>query len=208
MSTVQVNSPAQRYNRIKHIDEQCLDWHLLIPDEVLQQIGEIFHASQSHKDFGLALLHRHGQIPPECVMVHSQDGLQRDICDIEVAGMRQIFPSAYLLDDSQFFPFEFSSVENPTPNSALLQKLAELLRAHHLEKILGVSRIPSDDTLWLEEVALDGKRLVAEMAPREPDDFNARFVQTEWAIRRREDKYVLRALKGCQKPEVGGHKVT
>lgn len=208
MSAVQLDSAAQRYNRIRHIDEQCLDWHRLIPDEVLQQIGEIFHASQSHQDFGLALLHRHGRLPPDCVMVHSQDALQRDICEVEFSGMRQIFPSSYLLSDAQFFPFEFSSVVTPAPSSALLQELATCLRMHHLEEIIGISRIPSDDQLWLEKVARDGKRLVAEVAPREPDGFNARFVQTEWAIRRREDKYVLRALKVCEKPEVGGHKVT
>lgn len=208
MNPIPADSPAQRYNRIRHIDEQCFDWRRLIPDEVLQQLGEIFYASQSHQDFGLALLHRHGRLPSDCVMVHSQDGTQRDICEMEVNGLRQIFPSSYLLDDAQFFPFEFSSVETPTPNSALLQGMAKFLRAHHLEEILGISRISSDDRLWLEQVALDGKRLVAEVAPLEPDGFDARFVQTEWAIRRWEDKYVLRALKGCQKPEVGGHKVT
>lgn len=141
-------------------------------------------------------------------MVHSRDSLQRDICEMEVNGIRQIFPSSYLLNDARFLPFEFSSVKTPTPNSTMLQELAECLRTHHLEETLGVTRIYSDDQLWLEKVAPDGKRLVTERALREPDDFDARFIQTVWAIKKWEDKYVLRAVKGCQKGEVGGHKPT
>lgn len=206
MNDSQVDSPAQRYNRIRHIDEQCLTWHRLVSDQLLQQIGEIFYTSRSNKDFGLALLHRHGRLPPECVMVHSHDSLQRDICEMEVNGMRQIFPSSFVLNDAQFFPYEFSAKKVPTPNTTLLRELGECLRMYHLEEVLGVSRISSDDQLWLETVLPDGKRMVTERALREPDDFDARFVQTEWAIQRREDRYVLRALKGCEKTEVGGHK--
>jgi len=141
-------------------------------------------------------------------MVHTRDDMRKDICEMEVVGMREVFPSSYLLDDAQFFPYEFSAARTPRPSSTLLCGLAECLRMHHLEKTLGLANIPSRDQLWLETMQLDGQRMVSESVPHEPENFDIHFVQTEWTILMTNDVYSLRAVKGCSKPEVGGHKPT
>lgn len=208
MNGFELDVLARRYNRIRHIDQQYPSWHQDVPYEVLQQLGAIFHASGADKDFGLVLLHRHAQLPTGFVMVHSRDDLQRDICEMEAVGTREVFPSSYLLNDAQFFPYEFSAGRTPTPSPTLLHRLSECLRMHNLENTLGLANILCRDHLWLETIQLGGQRMVSESVPCEPKNFDTHFVQTEWAILMINDAYVLRAVKGCSKPEVGGHKPT
>ena len=196
---------AHRYNRIRHIDEQCPTWHRSVSDDILQQIGAILNTFKANKDFGLALLHRHSQLPAGFVMVHSLDNPDRDICDMERMGAREVFPSSYLLDDFHFLPYEFSTTSTPAPSSTLLRELAVCFRTHNLEDTLGVTTIASDDQLWLESTPEGGQMLVSEKVSHEPYDFDTRFVQTEWAVLKQENKYVLRVVKACERAEVGGH---
>ena len=188
-----------RYNRIGHIDEQRG-----FSEQVRQYsrpIGEIFQRHGAFTDFGISLVHRHGELPHGHAMVHSYDTPNEDACSIEPLGLRTIYPCSYHLDAHTFRPFEFSSLPTPIPGSDFLSELEAFLRNHNLGHIVGVCHVSPSELPWSEKLSSDGKGTIATRLPRQIEHEDC--ITTEWIYRESGDGLMVVAYKDCITKEAG-----
>ena len=193
------------YNRIPSVEKQqdALEYSNL--SSVWTNIFEIFVRHGAQNDFGLALLHRHQDLPPGHAMVHSWDQLERDLCRPEMLGTREVYPLSYCLQDGRFMAYEFAAIPTPTPPTAFLRDLVGLLQSNELESIIAVAHISDRESIWTETMLEDCRGTVAVKSNQDPGSCPDNYITTEWAFRDATGTPNMVAVKGCVKQDNGGH---
>lgn len=195
---------SERYNRIATIEEQDLRWERLVTEDDLRRLGGVFYDTDSMRHFGLALLHRHNDIPASHAMVHSYGLDGQDSCQAEKIGMRSIYPCSYHLHEERFVPFEYSTDPQPVPSPALVDGVRRSLKDCGLEHVLAISCISFPRQFWVEEVQRDGTGTVARMVTDFTEEHGGAYVNTAWAVQRQDGIYSLQVLRVCEIPKSGG----
>lgn len=179
---------------------------MLIEDGSFQQIARIFLSHGAHLDYGIALLHRHHDLPPGHAMVHESEGPDTSICRIEPLGLREIFPSSHHLVEDDFLPYEFTYERVQPPPTDFLAELATFLMARGLSEIIAVTHLSSKTERWLESMT-DNGTTSTRMLERDDDLWPAGHIPTEWHMRQDEGTIEIIASKFCH-DEPAGHRRT
>lgn len=205
MEAVREPDLNHRYNRIAYIDEQRVALLRLMRNDSFDQIARIFSEHGAHLNFGMALLHRHHDLPSGHAMVHTPDGPDTDICRMERWGAREIFPSSYQLVRDGFLPYEFTSERAPLPPTGFLAELATFLRNHGLSTLVAIAHLSPQGERWLENTTDDGT--ISTRLSGEIHSWPTNHIITEWYIRHDEESIKMIASKACV-DEPAGHRRT
>ncbi|KAK5163029.1 uncharacterized protein LTR77_010963 [Saxophila tyrrhenica] len=144
---------SRYYNAIAHIDQQ----HTSTSPDLLRRLAEVFVRHSVHDNFGVFLLHRHGSVAPDSVMVHTRDDPDTDVCVEEKLGMRAISPCSFLSNTrDEFLPFEYETPPRAAvaclPSAAFLVELGNFLWDQQLQNVFGLCTVSPLESPWIEKV--------------------------------------------------------
>lgn len=194
---------SDRYNRIGFIGEQKSRLQSISLPSILYAIAQIIQNHQAHVDFGIALLHRHYDLPDGYAMVHSSGNSEEDTCTMERFGTRQLYPCSYHFDSRGFHPFEFSSAPTPVPRRDFLLEIAAFLQSRGLCHIFGLSHVRRTQEPWSERLSPDGRGTIATRQPHGIDFSMQEEDVTEWIIIEGIAGMEVKAFKTCVDTEAG-----
>lgn len=195
------------YNSIPGIDDQVAALNRSAFSSVWVELCQAFIRHQAHKEFGVALLHRHLDLPSGYAMVHSWNEFGEDICRPEPVGLRKVFPSSYYLRRGRFLAFEFTVDPTPTPSSEFLVDVLKVLQDHQLAHLIAVVHVGKGYDMRMEEMLEHDEGTIATTWESDPKVFS-HYATTEWAFDDGDGKPHLVALKACKQEDNGGHSRT
>lgn len=206
MQDLRTSDLSLRYNSIEFLEQQrnALESRTLYHD--LSAVSAIFLKHKANLQFGIALLHRHHDLPQGHAMVHSYDSHMEDTCRVAALDVREIYPSAYHLHNEEFIPYEFSYSPTPTPASAFLAELAIFLKSRSLHRVLALCNTSPLEPCWMETLSPDGEGTVAKRIPQQLEETSPGYIITEWGVLETSGGCQIRALKGCETLITGVHK--
>ena len=190
---------CELYNRIADVDKQQDALECSTLSSLWSDITEIFVRHVSQDDFGLALLHRHMDLPRGHAMVHSYDHLERDLCRPEILGTRKVYPLSYCIQDDCFMAYEFAVEPTPTPAAPFLRDMKGLLQRHQLGSIIAVAHISDQKCTWVETMLEDCTGTVAIKSGQDLGSWPDIYITTEWAFRDETGTPRMVAVKGCER---------
>lgn len=205
MEATRESNLDHRYNRIAYVDEQRVALLRLTRNDSFEEIAQIFLKHGAHLSFGMALLHRHHELPPGHAMVHMPDGPDTDICRMEPWGAHETFPSSYQLFQDVFLPYEFTSERVPPPPIGFLAELATFLRSHGLSTTVAITHLSNRGDRWLEHTTERGT--TATRLTEKSNCWPGDHIVTEWYLREDDGAIKWIASKVCL-TEPAGHRRT
>lgn len=96
-----------KYNEIQDVEIQNEKLKALPIESLQDSLFHIFNDHNAQHDFGLALVHRHYDLRPGHIMVHSRDEQARDVCRAEQMREQDVYPRSYYIHQGEFVPYEF-----------------------------------------------------------------------------------------------------
>ena len=196
---------SELYNCIPNVEKQHAALARSAFPSVWSDIFEVFVGHGVQSKFGLALLHRHLDLPTGHAMVHAWDQSERDLCQPEELGRRNVHPQSYCLHNGRFIAYEFAAEPTSAPPAAFLQDLKAVLQRNQLESIIAVTHISNKDRTWTETTLEDCKGTVAVESNQDLRSGLDTHVATEWAFRDITGTLCMVAVKTCKTLEHGGH---
>ncbi|KAL9051655.1 MAG: hypothetical protein Q9162_005864 [Coniocarpon cinnabarinum] len=191
------SSEMNPYNSLKTFESQT---HI-IDYSTLHLVGELFVKHKLHRTFGICLLHRHQELAPGYIMVHSPIPPESDMCRSEKKGQRQIFPHAFCLNkQKQFWSFEYSDAPRSMPEDTFLIESAQLFWNLGLQEVLGISNIAPQRQVLFERLLANGDGTIS--SPEMSDAIEG-SVTTEWAFCEEQNGFSICALRQCTDTEAG-----
>ena len=199
-----LGASAVQYSRMRTFQDQRHS----IDQSMLQSITEIFVKHHAHHQFGVILLHRHQDLRPGCVMVHTRTLLDQDICSMEPWGSRELYPISFCLDSQkEFVPIEFSSTPATDPNLDFLSDMRSFLYENDLHEVLGISHLSPAERPWIEHLLPNGQGTISTLLGKEIESSGQAITATAWAFYPRSTGISVKVYKACVETESGGHKV-
>lgn len=133
--------PAIAYNCIPFLEQQSP----AISDDLLTEFGRLLINYNLHQHWGLAKLHRHLELPPQHVMVHTRPSPSVDICrpsDLQDTQLSLLLPNSLLLNQDKLFQaYEYEvGVERLALDVNFLDDLRRLLLSHRLESHIALAK--------------------------------------------------------------------
>lgn len=194
---------AVEYNRVRDISQQ----HHRVDNSTLRLAGNIFVKHQVEQIFGLALLHRHQELEPGFVMVHTESASHEDLCTVHPYDKSKIYPLSFFMDSQSIFrPQEFSSKPAIPPSNNFLSDIGLFFKKHNLEQVFSITRISSPEKLWIERGLSNGKGTIATMV-ESGDDIDDGVI-TVWGFGLEDSWIKITLLRKCETAQSSGHKVT
>lgn len=196
------------YNTIAHIEQQ----HTSTSPAVLQRLAELFVRHRAHDNFGIFLLHRHGSIAPNSIMVHKRDHPDTDTCVEEELESRAMSPCSFLsYTRDEFIPFEYETPPQTKdaylPTAAFLLELGNFLWDQQLQKTFGLCKVSPFDDPWIENLLGDKGDTIATRSPQSISTLDGTI--TQWAFLSDQGGSVrIKPVRACTTTESGGHKRT
>lgn len=175
---------------------------------VLTALARLFVRHQAQRNFGIVLIHRHNENPPNHVLVHHYPDADTDICVKKELGKQKLDPCLfYCRNKEEFLPYEYNARNEgahlPLPTEQFLKELAEFLYEHSLDRILGLSRHSPSGAKWVETSSLDGQETVAHRQFNPLADADG--IVTEWEFVVKNEGATAQAIRACEDTEGGGH---
>lgn len=197
-------SSSQEYNKIKLFEEQVHFLH----STILEALGELYVRHHAHIWYGVSILHRHHDLSPGNIWVHSNPDPNTDICSMVNQTSSAVTPSSFHLTPSYGFqPFEYDRrPDRPVPNEPFLAELNSFLSKHALGDTIAICGISSNkDDRWVESLRSNGT-----ISHRVPEyQFRARYgVITGWRFNEGDRGVEYQAIAKCEELESGGHRAT
>lgn len=178
-------SPTDKtYNSIRRIECQ-LQW-LSKARAALLELARIFVKHLVHDKFSIILIHRHQDMKPGYVMVGEWIDEDTLHTAIERDGIRNTYPSAYLVEKTGgLAAFEFSTSQTCPPPEPFAAEVRNYILQRGLEEILGLGASAPSSSEWLERLLDDDRGTVAKPMRHDMDDeHRTNSVVTEWSIDR------------------------
>lgn len=197
------------YNALAHIDDQRAG----TSSTVLWRLAKLFVNHGVHNDFGISLLHRHGSIASDSIMVHKRDDPRTDICVEEKLGTRPIRPCSFLAHTrDEFVPFEYETTPPQTSTSSplspqFLLELGNFLWDHQLQTTLGLCIVSPLEDPWIETAFGDRGSTIAVRTSRSISALDGTITQWAFEADQRGD-VSIKAVRACSESESGGHRRT
>ena len=138
-------------------------------------------------DFGICLVHRHGQLHDGHAIVHSCPAEGVDRCQMQPIAGSLLYPYAFLLDEDEngghlFILFEYSSIPHAEPDSEFVTELMRLLETHGLRANFGLCHAPPSEPLRTEYVDPDSESTFATQSKDDNAPFSQNGVITQWGF--------------------------
>lgn len=191
------------YNRLPPVWEASAELAKRgVIDEVLSGAAAIFDSEAEHNDFGIALLHRHNDVPYGSYMIESlrncggRAALVTSLTPERPMNLDDTAPTQWRYEDDRLIPLEFSTdrvalagFRNAREEGAIVvEELISLIRSVHCEDILGLC-IP-DRSLFRRR---QPNEIAVEISDREDcsnqvtlEDVSlfepSKLIQTRWAF--------------------------
>lgn len=194
---------------------ECFKKEQTISRDHLEEIAKIYVRNEMHHNYGVGILHRHVDIPEECVMVHSLCDTV-DVCYSDTVAIcravhardldhQNVMPHSFLLNSNGLFQaYEYDSMklQRSPPTERFLHQLRHFLVNHQLTKMVAI--LPEDGRRNSVELLLPDNQ---GMAYEEVNSFGSSAI-TGWKFCKDLDGKIQCIEKhGCDPQEDGVHKV-
>ena len=175
-------------------------------DGIGPTIAQIFVKHQMHRDYHLAVLHRHHILPTGYAMVYQREGPDKYTCSMQVIELEKTFPSSYHLSDGRFVPFEFSLAEpRIKPSDGFFSELSDILHEHGLDHEIGITKALPPEHLWKEELCETG--MICTRIDAEDKMSVENCVITQWAFQETSCGLEITAVRACEETPAGHRRI-
>ena len=203
-------STASAYNQIKPFHEQTHD----IDANDLSTLAEVLVKHGEQSCWGIALLHRHHELPAGHAMVRLQTDTDEEICRIKPLGENKLYPvSLYCsppyagAEKATFVEFEYSTHRTTGLSDDCLEEFASVLEHQKNSTVLGLSHVSPTQKQRVETLLPDNTGTITTPLLHEIDVSKPGVVVTLWGILSNgEDHIEIKPLQKCYEPPFGGHK--
>lgn len=199
---------VDQYNRVKLFENQV---HF-VDQRHLLRVGQIYVRHGMHTKFDIGLLHRHSQLQPGHLMLHSRQGANINTCkmtSLDACASVDIAPCSYNLNSDYLFqPLDYyEGVNTNNPPEEFLRDIRTYLCDHDLDDIICLLVGEMHGTFWREYQLPDGTGTVSYGCKEEQIyNYNEGGVVTSWNITLLNGEIKIRARQVCDpRPKGGGH---
>lgn len=193
--------PIDLYNSLPIIEEQGP------PSNVhLEEIGKLLvsHALNGH--LGISLLHRHSILQDQSFLLHT--GLRgAPALSSDVRSVGNLKGASFFLHDCVFQAYEYEESMNIDDDIQLvfLEKFAEYLKLHGLERKIALSRLDLTHPKLMEHCEEDDAGVITHVCEVTSEDIPLEEA-TEWKFDWCDGTVVPVITRGCARTSSGDHK--
>lgn len=193
--------PNDLYNSLPIIEEQDA------PSNVhLEEIGKLLVSHALNGNLGISLLHRHSLLQDQSFLLHT--GLRgAPALSSDVRSIGNLKGASFFLHDYVFQAYEYEESMNIDDDIqlAFLEKLAEYLKLHGLERKIALSRLDLEHPKLMEHCEEDDAGVITHVCEVTSEDIPLEEA-TEWKFDSCDGTVLPVITRGCARTSSGDHK--